>query len=120
MNTENKVESVEVWETELIVMNCENRTFTDSLNDHSQYLYLYPTGKAELIDSLTNGQVRQSESSWEIRKQNGRDIFLFGYGKESQGILGVAYPIIIKNETIFKMAFDSLNEHHKWNLRRIN
>ena len=111
--------SPEVWRTELIKVNSTTTNLTDSLNDHSQFLYLYPDGKAELIDSLNDGSVRQSETTWEIRNKDGKKVFLFGYGRESEGILGVAYPILTKNETYFKMAFDSLDEHHIWNLKRI-
>ncbi len=110
--------SPEVWKTELIKMNSKTTNLTDSLKDHSQFLYLYPNGKAKLIDSLNDGRVAQSETTWEIRIKDGKKIFLFGYGRESEGIFGVAYPILTKNETSFKMAFDSLDEHHIWNLTR--
>lgn len=94
----------------------------DSLTDYSQYLYLYNNGKAKLIDSLNNGTVRQFETKWQIQNRKGKEVFLFGYGKESQGILGIlgmVYPIIIKNKNDFKMEFDSLDVKHKWNLKRI-
>lgn len=112
-------ESVEIWRTDLKVMKSETNEFTDKMEEHSQYLYLYSNGEAQIIDSLQNGTIRESETKWEIRKKNGKDIFLLGFGKESQGIMGVAFPIIFKNETDFKMAFDSLQEHHIWNLKRI-
>ena len=119
MNSKDSQESAEVWRTDLIVMNSETNEFTDRMQGHSQYLYLYSNGKAQIVDSLQNGTVRESETTWEIRIKNGKDIFLFGFGKESQGIMGVAYPIITKNETDFKMAFDSQQELHIWNLKRI-
>ena len=111
---------VEIWETELISMKSKTVNFNDNFADHSQYLYLYQSGKAVIIDSLKDGIARKSESKWEIQTRNARNIFLFGFGKESQGIVGVAYPIHIKNETEFKMLFDSLDETHIWNLKRIH
>ena len=118
-NSKDNPESTEVWRTDLIVMNSMTNEFTDRMEEHSQYLYLYSNGKAQIVDSLKSGIVNESETTWEIRNRNGKDIFLFGFGKETQGIMGVAYQIITKSETDFKMAFDSLQEHHIWNLKRI-
>lgn len=117
--SKNKQESVEVWRTDLVVMNSETSKFTDQMDEHSQYLYLHANGEARIVDSLKNGAVNQSETTWEIRNRDEQDIFLFGFGEESQGIKGVAYPIIVKNETDFQMAFDSIQEQHVWNLKRI-
>lgn len=119
VNSTKNNNSPEVWKSELIKMTSETSTLTDSLKNHSQFLYLYSNGKAELVDSLNDGTVRQSETTWEIRNQDGKKIFMFGYGRESEGILGVSYPIVTKNETHFKMAFESQDEHHIWNLKRI-
>ncbi|MFZ6051082.1 hypothetical protein [Halocola ammonii] len=119
VNPIDDMNSVQVWRTELIKMNADTIYLTDSLVDRSQYLYLYNQGKAKLVDSFPDGKVLESETTWEIRNVKGKDVFLFGYGKESHGILGVAYPITTKNETDFKMAFDSLGEHNVWNLTRI-
>ena len=119
INSKNNQKLLEVWRTDLIVMNSETSEYTDRMEEHYQYLYLHSNGKAEIVDSLKDGTVSQSETTWEIRNSDGKDVFLFGFGKESQGVLGVAYPIIIKNETDFKMAFDSMQEHHIWNLKRI-
>lgn len=111
---------IEVWKTELIQMKSETIDMIDSLTDRSQYLYLYENRKALLIDSLANGTVGKTETTWEIHQRNGKEIFLLGYGQESEGIQGIAYPIVVKNENEFKMAFDSLNEHHRWNLKFVS
>lgn len=117
--SEDKLNSAEIWKTDMIIMNSKNNMFTDNMEDHTQYLYLYSNGIARLVDSLKNGTINESESTWEIRNRNGKNIFLFGYGKESQGIKGLAYPIVVKNKTDFKMALDSINEKHVWNLKRV-
>lgn len=114
-----KDKSVEVWKSEFIRIKSSKKDYIDNLKTHTQYLLLYANGNANLIDSLENGTVLQSKTNWEIRKRNGRNVFLFGYGEESKGILGVAYPIRTKNETDFKMLFDTLTETHVWNLKRI-
>lgn len=118
--TNSKDNSYELWETQLIKMKSAKAEMVDSLTDYSQYLYLYSNGNAKLIDSLSDGTVRQSETKWKIQDKNGKEVFLFGYGNESQGVLGVAYQIIIKNQFDFKMKFDSLDIKHKWNLKRKN
>ncbi len=108
----------EVWKSEFIRIKSTRNDFIDSLKDHSQYLHLYESGKAILIDSLNDGVVRKSNTTWEIREKNQKSVFLFGYGQESKGILGIAYPIVLKNETDFKMSFDSTTTTHIWNLKR--
>lgn len=110
---------VEIWKTELIQLKSVKNEVIDSLTDYSQYLYLYNNGRAILIDSLNDRTVRQFETKWQIQNRNGKEVFLFGYSKKSQGILGVAYPIVIKNKIDFKMEFDSLDVKNKWNLKRI-
>jgi len=120
MESKKSQASVEVWRTDLIVMTSETNRFTDRMEEHSQYLFLHSNGEARLVDSLNNGSVNLSKTTWEMVSRDGKDVFLFGFGKESQGILGVAYPIAVKNETDFQMAFDSLGKQHIWNLTRIN
>lgn len=109
----------EVWKTELIHQRNEHLEIIDSMTDHSQYLILHKDGEAELIDSTKNELRSKSKTTWEIQERNNQSVFLFGFGKEEQGILGVAYPITFKNEKNFNMRFDTLNELHIWNLRRV-
>ncbi|QNR24529.1 hypothetical protein [Croceimicrobium hydrocarbonivorans] len=109
----------EVWRSDFIQISSSQHKSTDSLQDHSQYLYLYNNGKALLLDSLSNGSIGRKEANWEIRQYKGREVFYLENEKESPGILPVVYPILLKNEAEFKMAFDSLSENHIWNLRRV-
>ncbi|MCE7992512.1 MAG: hypothetical protein HEP71_11045 [Roseivirga sp.] len=114
--------TVEIWKSDLIVMKTPGNEFTDSFTDHDQYLYLYDNGKARLVDSLKNGTVSVSESAWEIKEFKGKTVFSFGHGREDEGIMGIIYPIVIKNEVDFKMLFDSTSlkgqNKHVWDLKR--
>lgn len=109
---------VEVWKSEYVLMESESSYYSNNFIDRSQWLYLYVDGRAELVDSTDLGLVGKFETSWKIVERGGKEIFLFGFDRESEGIEGVAYPIITKSETEFHMAFDSLDEHHRWDLVR--
>jgi len=115
------MDNPEVWKSTYLLMTDDNgKVVIDRYNNHSQYLYLYKNGKASIVDSLANGKTTHLESNWEMIEKDGRTLFVLGH--EKNRVRGIAYPIILKDESNFEMSLE-LSEGkviHIWNLIRVN
>lgn len=99
---------MEVWKSTCQLMKSKDYENENKYEDMDQNLLLYSNGTAIFIDSLQNEKVNSTLSNWEILKKNEKEYFSFGHGNEKEGILGIVYPILQKDESVFKMKFDSI------------
>ena len=117
-------DEMEVWQSTYQLIVSDNDSTERHFQNDAQYLILHSSGEATLVDSDSSDTPGITLAKWKIMSKESASVFSLDPINTSEGLKGITYPIVVKNDTDFRMKFDSTSstghrEMHVWNLKRL-